>query len=307
MIRRVMVTGKGGQLATALAASLPMTGFEALLVGQPDFEFDQPATVEAAFSAVRPDAVVNCAAWTAVDAAEDEEGAAFRANALGPALLGRLTAEAGIPLIQVSTDYVYDGIKATPYVETDAPNPVSAYGRTKLAGEWAARASNPRTIVVRTAWMYSPVGRNFVKTMLALGSARPELRVVADQVGNPTSALDLADAIAAVLGRVRETGWRTDYADVFHAAAPDSVSWHGFADAIFAHAAGYSRAAPKVIPITTAEYPTRAARPANSRLDTGRLEAVFHARLPYWRAGLERVLRALREGEPSSNSGTGAG
>lgn len=293
-MRRILVTGMGGQLATGLAASLPEAGFEALLVGQPDFEFDKPSTVEAAFSALRPDAVVNCAAWTAVDAAEDEESAAFRANALGPALLGRLTAEAGIPLVQISTDYVYDGSKPTPYVETDAPNPVSAYGRTKLAGEWAARTANPMTTVLRTAWVYSPVGKNFVRTMLAVGATRPELRVVADQLGNPTSALDLADAITAVLGRVRHTGWRNAYAGVFHATAPDSTSWHGFAEAIFAQAAPHGGPSVVVHPITTADYPTKARRPANSCLDVARLDDVFGARLPGWRTGLERVIKALR-------------
>jgi dTDP-4-dehydrorhamnose reductase len=294
-MRRVLVTGKGGQLATGLAASLPAAGFEATLVGQPDFEFDQPGTVLAAFAAARPEVVVNCAAWTAVDAAEDDEAGAFRANALGPALLGRLTAAAGIPLIQISTDYVYDGGKLTPYVETDTPNPVSAYGRTKLAGEWAARAENPRTTILRTAWVVSPVGRNFVKTMLALGATRPELRVVADQVGNPTSALDLADAITTVLGRMRETGWRAEYAGVFHATAPDSTSWHEFAEAIFAEARGFGGPSPSVLPITTAEYPTRAVRPANSRLEVARLEAVFGARLPGWNEGLARVIRDIHQ------------
>lgn len=296
-MRRVLVTGRGGQLATALAESLPAAGFEAILVGQPEFEFDQPATVEAAFAAARPDVVVNTAAWTAVDAAEDEEAAAFRANAMGPALLGRLTAASGIPLIQVSTDYVYDGTKPTPYVETDAPNPVSAYGRTKLAGEWAARAANPRTIVLRTAWVYSPVGRNFVKTMLALGATRPELRVVADQVGNPTSALDLADAIVAVLGHVRETGWRTGYAGIFHATAPDSVSWHGFAEAIFGRRRDVGGPSPVVQAIATDEYPTKAVRPANSRLDVTELERVFAVRLPTWQEGLARVLAVLSREE----------
>lgn len=292
-MRRILVTGLGGQLATGLAASLPAAGFEAVFVGQPEFEFDRPETVEAAFAAARPDVVVNTAAWTAVDAAEDDEAAAFRANALGPALLGRLTAAAGIPLVQISTDYVYDGAKPAPYVETDAPRPASAYGRTKLAGEWAAQAANPRTTVLRTAWVYSPVGKNFVRTMLAMGATRPELRVVADQLGNPTSALDLADAVAAVLARIRETGWHERYADVFHATAPDSISWHGFAEAIFAGSAAHDGPSPVVLPITTAEYPTKAARPANSRLEAARLEAVFGVRLPEWRDGLARVLREL--------------
>lgn len=292
-MRRILVTGQGGQLATGLAAALPAQGFEAILVGQPDFEFDRPATVEAAFAAARPDAVVNCAAWTAVDAAEDAEGAAFRANALGPALLGRLSAAAGVPLLQLSTDYVYDGTKPAPYVETDAPDPASAYGRTKLAGEWAAQAANPRTIVLRTAWVVSPVGRNFVRTMLAVGAERPELRVVADQLGNPTAAPDLADAIAAVLARVRDGGWRAAHAGVFHATAPDSTSWHGFAEAIFAEAAGFGGPRPAVRAIATADYPTKARRPANSRLDTTKLHAVFGVRLPPWRDGLARVIRAL--------------
>ncbi len=292
-MRRVLVTGQGGQLATALAVSLPAAGFEATLVGQPDFEFDRPASVEGAFAAARPEVAVNCAAWTAVDAAEDDEAGAFRANALGPALLGRLTAAAGIPLVQISTDYVYDGSKPTPYLETDALNPVSAYGRAKLAGEWAARAANPRTVVLRTAWVFSPVGKNFVKTMLAVGATRPELRVVANQVGNPTSALDLADAITTVLGRMRETGWREDYADVFHATAPDSTSWHGFAEAIFAEARAYGGPSPVVHGISTAEYPTKAVRPANSRLEVTRLDEVFGARLPGWTEGLERVVRVL--------------
>ena len=207
-MRRILVTGRGGQLATGLATALPAQGFEAILVGQPDFEFDQPATIAAAFAAARPDAVVNCAAWTAVDAAEDAEAAAFTANAIGPALVARHCAALGIPLIQISTDYVFDGRKGAPYVETDTPNPLSAYGRTKLAGEWAALATNPQTTVLRTAWVFSAVGTNFLRTMLRVGAQRDELRVVADQHGSPTAAPDLADAIASVLARIRDTGWQ---------------------------------------------------------------------------------------------------
>lgn len=292
-MRRILVTGEGGQLATGLADSLPGQGFEVLLVGQPDFEFDKPETVIRAFATLHPDAVVNCAAWTAVDAAEDDEAGAFRANALGPALLGRLCAEAGIPLIQVSTDYVYDGLKGAPYVEGDQPNPLSAYGRTKLAGEWAALAANPMTSVLRTAWVFSPIGRNFVRTMLALGATRPELRVVADQYGHPTAAPDLADAITAILGRIRADGWQTVYRGVFHAKAQQSTHWQGFAEAIFAGAAKWGAPAPKVLPISTHEYPMKAIRPADGRMDGSKLASTFGVTLPAWPVGLERVLKAL--------------
>jgi dTDP-4-dehydrorhamnose reductase len=292
-MRRILVTGRGGQLATGLEASLPTQGFEATLVGQPDFEFDKPDTIRAAFAAARPDAVVNCAAWTAVDAAEDAEASAFRANALGPALLAGLCARAGIPLIQISTDYVYDGLKGAPYLEDDLPNPLSAYGRTKLAGEWAALAGNPMTTVLRTAWVFAPTGKNFVRTMLAVGAQRAELRVVADQHGHPTAAPDLADAIAGVLARIRATGWRPDYRGVFHAVAEGHTNWHGFAEAIFAAAKPFGGPGPVVHPIATADYPTKAARPADTRLDTGKLHATFGVALPPWQDGLARVMRAL--------------
>jgi dTDP-4-dehydrorhamnose reductase len=292
-MRRILVTGRGGQLATGLADALPAQGFETTLVGQPEFEFDAPDTVAAAFAAARPDAVVNCAAWTAVDAAEDNEPAAFRANAIGPALVAGHCAAAGIPLVQISTDYVFDGGKGAPYVETDAPNPLGAYGRTKLAGEWAALAGNARTIVLRTAWVFAPMGNNFVRTMLRVGAERAELRVVADQQGSPTAAPDLADAIAAVLARVRHAGWQADHRGVFHAVGGGVTSWHGFAEAIFAAAAPRGGPRPKVTAIATADYPTRAARPADGRLDTGKLARVFGVALPPWEQGLDRVLRGL--------------
>ncbi|UPY38284.1 dTDP-4-dehydrorhamnose reductase [Sediminicoccus sp. KRV36] len=295
-MRRILVTGQGGQLATGLAESLPAQGFDPLLVGQPDFEFDRPETVMAAFATLQPEAVVNCAAWTAVDAAEDDEAATFRANAMGPALVARLCAEAGIPLIQISTDYVYDGLKGSPYLETDLTNPLSAYGRTKLAGEWAALAANPRTIILRTAWVFSPVGKNFVKTMLAVGATRPELRVVADQHGHPTSAPDLADAIAAILARIRTTDWQSDYRGVFHARAEEATHWHGFAEAIFAGAAPFGGPQPRVLPIATHEYPVKATRPADGRMDGSKLAITFGVALPSWKSGLERVLKALHAG-----------
>ena len=295
-MRRILVTGRGGQLATGLADSLPAEDFDPILVGQPEFEFDAPATVAAAFAAARPDAVVNCAAWTAVDAAEDQEAAAFRANALGPAMMARHCAAAGIPLVQISTDYVFDGRKGAPYVETDEPNPLCAYGRTKLAGEWAALAGNPRTTVLRTAWVFAPAGNNFVRTMLRVGAERPELRVVADQRGSPTAAPDLADAIAAILARMRATGWQEAYRGTFHAVAAGFTTWHGFAEAIFAAAAPFGGPRPRVQAIATADYPTRATRPADGRLATARLAEVFGVTLPPWQEGLSRVIGAMHRG-----------
>lgn len=290
MMRRVLVTGRSGQVATGLAAALPALGFEALCVGQPDFTFDAAASVDAAFDTMAPDAVVNCAAWTAVDAAEDHEAAAFRANALGPAMLAARCAARGIPLVQISTDYVFDGRKGAPYVEDDAPNPLGAYGRTKLAGEWAALLGNPRTVVLRTSWVFAPMGGNFLRTMLRLGAEREELRVVADQHGSPTAAPDLADAIAAVLARIRDAGWRDDHRGVFHATGSGFTTWHGFAEAIFA-SIGAPR--PLLHPIATADYPTRAVRPADGRLACARLAAVFGVTLPPWQHGLARVLQAI--------------
>ena len=298
-MRRVLVTGQGGQLATGLAESLPGQGFEAMLVGQPDFEFDKPETVMAAFKTLRPEAVVNCAAWTAVDAAEDDEAGAFRANSLGPELVARLCAEAAIPLIQISTDYVYDGLKGSAYVESDLPNPLSAYGRTKLAGEWAALAANPMTAVLRTAWVFSPVGRNFVRTMLAAGATRPELRVVADQHGHPTAAPDLADAITAILVRIRQAGWQPAFRGVFHAKASNATNWHAFAEAIFEGATPHGGPRPRILAIATHEYPVKATRPVDGRMDGTKLTETFGVTLPTWQKGLERVLRALESPSPA--------
>jgi dTDP-4-dehydrorhamnose reductase len=289
-MQRILVTGRGGQLATGLADALPAQGFEAILVGQPEFEFDDPATVTAAFDSAAPDAVVNCAAWTAVDAAEDNEPAAFRANALGPAVVAAQCAARRIPLIQISTDYVYDGCKGAPYVETDAPNPLGAYGRTKLAGEWAAFAGNQQTLVLRTAWVFAPMGGNFVRTMLRLGAERAELRIVADQQGSPTAAPDLADAIAAILVRIREQGWQDRYRGVFHATGTGFTNWHAFATTIFA---ATHRPPPVLHAITTADYPTKAARPADGRMDGSKLHKTFGVSLPRWEQGLTRVIRAL--------------
>lgn len=290
----ILVTGGSGQLASALAVQ---GGARVHRVGRPEFDFDKPATIEAVFRAAAPWLVVNAAAYTAVDAAETDVAAAYRANRDGPAELARLCAAGGVPLIHVSTDYVYDGAKLSAYVETDAVGPQGVYGASKLAGETLVLASGAPALILRTAWVYAASGRNFVRTMLTLGQSRDVLRVVADQHGCPTAAADLASAILTIASRFRADGWDDAWSGVFHAAGSGETSWHGLATAVFFEAARHGAKTPvSVVPITTAEYPTAARRPANSRLDCGRLEAVFGIRLTDWRTSLTRTIDEIFAG-----------
>ena len=289
-MRAILVTGGGGQLAVALAN---LGGGRVQRVGRPGFDFDRPETLAATLRQVEPRMVVNAAAWTAVDAAEADEAAAARANTDGPARLAGLCAEAGIPLIHVSTDYVFDGDKGAPYLETDPTSPTGAYGRTKAAGEQAVLASCPQAIVLRTSWVYSATGRNFVRTMVEAGATRPVLRVVGDQRGCPTSADDLAAAILAIAERLDETGWRPGYGGIFHAAGTGEATWHGLAIAAL-EATG--RPMPEVIAIRTEDWPTPARRPADSRLDCTRLEQVFGIRLPDWQPSVAGTVQRLLAG-----------
>jgi dTDP-4-dehydrorhamnose reductase len=285
----ILVTGGVGQVATELAAR----GDGRLsVVGRPEFDFDQPDTITAVFDRVKPTLVVNAAAWTAVDAAEKEVDAAYRANRDGPAALAKLCARDGVPLIHISTDYVFDGSKDAPYTEDDATGPTGVYGASKLAGEQAVLESGAHAAILRTAWVYNATGKNFVRTMLNVAQKTNTLRVVADQHGCPTNAGDLADAILAVADRM-SAGWDPSYAGVFHAAGTGSTSWHGFAQAIFAEAARHGRPEPTVTGITTAEYPTPAKRPANSRLDCSKLARVFGVRLPDWQPSLARTVEII--------------
>jgi dTDP-4-dehydrorhamnose reductase len=292
MTAPILVTGGTGQLAVALAGAEPVPGLTVHCVGRPALDFDRAASIAEVFAASAPSLVVNAAAYTAVDAAEDNVDTAFRANRDASAELARLCEAAGIPLIQVSTDYVFDGLKGAPYVETDATAPQGVYGASKLAGEQAVLAACSRAIVLRTSWVYSPTGRNFVRTMLAAGQRNSELRVVADQMGCPTSAPDLACAILGIAA-VLADGWQGRYAGVYHAAGTGETTWHGLAIATFAVAARYGMMAPTVTPIVTQDWPTRAKRPPDTRLDCGRFAAVFGLRLPPWQDGLARTVDAI--------------
>ncbi|GAB2497790.1 dTDP-4-dehydrorhamnose reductase [Pseudoxanthomonas sangjuensis] len=249
-------------------------------------DFDAPDSLPALVERIVPDVVVNAAAYTAVDRAEEEVEAAFRANAEAPRQLAQACAKRGIPLAHYSTDYVFDGGGARPYREDDPTAPLGVYGASKLAGERAIQASGCRYLIFRTAWVYAAHGKNFLRTMLRLAAERDELRVVADQIGTPTPAALIADVTAQVLAQ------SPGRSGIWHLTASGETSWHGFARAIVDAAVqrGLLAKAPKVIPIATADYPTPARRPAYSRLDTSRLQADFGIELPDWREGMARVL-----------------
>lgn len=298
----ILLTGGSGQLATALAAAAPAHGLTVHRVGRPVFDFDRLDSIAATFTVAAPWLVVNAAAYTAVDAAEEDRDAAFRANRDGPAALARLCEAAGIPLIHVSTDYVFDGEKPTPYVETDPTGPQGVYGASKLAGELAVLAVCSRPIVLRTAWVYSPTGKNFVRTMLAVAQRTDRLKVVADQSGCPTSAADLAEAILGIAETLAHEGWQNRYAGLYHTAGGGATTWHGLAMATFEAAACHGQAVPVVEPITTDQWPTKAKRPANSRLDCGKLASVFGLSLPGWQDGLARTVDAIFAAGPAPQS-----
>ena len=298
---RLLITGWQGQLAQALVAqSLRSGDVEACAAGRPALDLCSQPTIERSMTDVRPTLVINTAAYTAVDTAETEPAAAFALNADGAGLIAKAAAQRGIPIIHVSTDYVYDGCKSAPYVEGDATNPINVYGRSKLAGEQAVIAANPRHIILRTSWVYSATGKNFLRTMLRLGAERQQVGVVHDQFGCPTFAPHLADAILHAARGVGGPG-ATSVAPsspwgVYHATGSGETSWHGFAAFIFAEAAARGLKVPELKALTTAEYPTPAPRPANSRMDCSKLAAVFGVRQPEWQAGVRACFDELAVG-----------
>lgn len=289
----ILIAGASGQLAVALVDAAGSRGIAVRAVERPDLDFDRLESLGAVFADTAPRLVVNAAAYTAVDAAEDDVAAAMRGNRDGPAELARLCEAAAIPLIHISTDYVFDGAKGAPYVETDRTSPQGVYGVSKLAGEQAVAAACSRAIILRTSWLYSPIGKNFVRTMLAAGERNPTLRVVADQRGCPTSAPDLAVAILGIVERLAEGGWQDRYAGIFHAAGNGETTWHGLATATFEAAAHHGVKSPVVDPVATDQWPTKAKRPADLRLDCTKLETVFGLRLPPWRDGLARTVDTI--------------
>lgn len=289
---RLVVTGKTGQVATALAERGLRAGVEVVSVGRPEFDLANAGNAEAMLRAARPDAIVSAAAYTAVDKAETDKEAAWAANAEGPEHVARAAAKLGVPIIHLSTDYVFNGSKTSPYVETDATGPLGVYGASKLAGEEAVAAATDNHVILRTAWVYSPFGNNFVKTMLRLAGDRPELRVVDDQLGNPTSALDIADA-AILVARNLVANTDPSLRGVFHLTGSGEGSWADFASEIFAISAAEGGPSAMVTRIATTEYPTPALRPANSRLSTAKLGRVHGVSMPDWKTSTGQVVRRL--------------
>jgi dTDP-4-dehydrorhamnose reductase len=290
----ILLTGGTGQLGREL---LRLGWPEGVTLDAPGREALDLADADALAARVRDGghaAVINAGAYTAVDAAESDAVAAWRINALAPAALAAACAERGIPIVQLSTDYVFDGAKDGPWRPDDPIRPLSVYGASKAGGELAVRASGARHAIVRTAWVVSAHGRNFVKTMLRLGAERDELGVVADQHGSPTAAADLARAVQAVALRLMHDATMTS--GTWHAANAGFASWHELAAHVFAEAGKRGRKAPKVNPIATRDYPTPAARPGNSRLDTQTLARDFGLELPPWRESVGRIVAELVEG-----------
>jgi len=284
----LLVLGAGGQVGHELRRAAVPAGLAVVAHDRARTDASDSAAVARAMAEVRPAAVINAAAYTAVDRAEDDAAAAHRANAEAPAILARACAAAAVPLLHVSTDYVFDGTKPGPYDEADPVRPLGAYGASKEAGERAVRAAWDRHLILRTAWVFGAHGHNFVRTMLRLGAERPALSVVDDQRGGPTAAADIAAALIALAARlVRDSGAP---AGTYHFAGAPAVTWHGFAQAIFASAARHGRTPPAVSAITTAQYPTRARRPANSVLDCGKLRRDYGIAAPDWRPALDAVV-----------------
>ena len=290
---KIVVTGREGQVVQSLlekASQRP--DLEVIALGRPELDLAKPDTVQRAVTTIKPDLVVSAAAYTAVDLAEDEPELAFVVNAIGAEAVARAAKVCGVPVIHLSTDYVFAGDADEPYVETDVTGPRSVYGSSKLEGERRVAQVNPQQIILRTAWVYSPFGKNFVKTMLRLAETRDVLSVVSDQWGNPTSALDIADAIIQVADHLAVTPDFSAYG-VYHLVGTGDTNWSGFARAIFTESAELGGPTAIVADIATADYPTKAARPANSRLSTAKFQKVFNWSTPYWQSSLRDVVAKL--------------
>ncbi|HBF31190.1 dTDP-4-dehydrorhamnose reductase [Rhizobium sp.] len=291
--KRYLVTGRQGQVVQSLLERCRQSDdIELFAVGRPDIDLTEPETLEAIIDHLNPDLVVSAAAYTAVDQAETDEQQAWAVNASGPGELARIVSQRNIPLVHLSTDYVFDGSSTRAYVETDPVSPLGVYGRTKLEGERRIQAAADNVAILRTAWVFSPFGKNFVKTMLRVAETRESLNVVDDQIGNPTSALDIADGILAVAANLfasQDVALR----GVFHMTGSGEASWADFAKYIFSISSAEGGPHADISPIPTSAYPTPARRPANSRLDCSKLSTIHGVRLADWKLTTQEIVKRL--------------
>jgi len=298
-VKKILLTGVNGQVGHALQNKL--SNFEVFALNREQLDLTNKEAIRQAVQTIQPDLIINPAAYTAVDKAESESELAYAINAIAPQTLAEEAAKLNAVLIHFSTDYVYDGLKIADYVETDTVNPLSVYGKSKLAGEDAIRAVGLPHLILRTSWVYGAFGKNFLKTIIRLASERDSLRIVADQFGAPTSAESIADAVVELLAvwqphQEKQSG-------IYHFTNQGKTSWHGFSCAIVNE---YNRLAnakngvllkasvENIAAITTADYPTPAARPANSTLDNQKLKQTFNVTLPNWEQGLQQVMESRR-------------
>ena len=288
---RIAVTGREGQVVQSLIERSARDGSNHIVIplGRPDLDLADVSSVRSALAAARPDAIVSAAAYTAVDKAESDPDMAFVVNAIGAGAVAEAAAALGVPLVHLSTDFVFDGSKPGLYVETDPTAPLGVYGASKLAGEQAVLAAHNDSAILRTAWVYSPFGANFLKTMLRLAADRDELGVVADQMGNPTSALDIADTVLRVVERLKDDS-AANLRGVFHMTSNGGISWAGFAEAIFAASVAHGGPTAKVRHIPSTDYPTPARRPANSRLDCTKLAGNYGIDLGHWTQAVDPIV-----------------
>lgn len=295
---RLLITGSQGQVARAFIEAAPaQNDIEACAIGRPGLDICNTPTIERALSDIKPDIVINTAAYTAVDDAEGDEARARALNRDGAAMLATAAAKRGTPIIHLSTDYVFDGTKNAPYIETDPTGPTSIYGRTKLEGEQAVAAANAKHVILRTAWVYSPFGKNFVKTILTHAGRGTDLKVVNDQRGSPTYAPHLVEAIMGVARNIVATNGEGTHWGVYHAGGAGYASWYEVAREILDQSNAQGGPTTSLAPIGTDGYPTRAKRPANSRLDCSKLASTFGVTQPDWREGVRLCVARLLKDE----------
>jgi dTDP-4-dehydrorhamnose reductase len=301
---KILVFGRIGQVGWELRHKLACLG-QVTAIEYPEIDFSKPDSISTALRAAKPEVILNAAAYTAVDKAETDPELATAINATALGVIAEEAKRLGSILVHYSTDYVFDGTKQDPYVETDAPNPINVYGKTKLAGDQAIQAVGGDYLILRTSWVYGARGSNFLLTMLRLAQERPELRIVDDQIGAPTSSECIAQATANVLAQLLAPSGRglDGRSGIYNLTSTGETTWFGFAKALLTKSSGtFGFTVPNLIPIKTSEFPRPAKRPANSRLSCQRLEQTFGVTLPHWEHALSLVLDTLTEGSSPVSS-----